>query len=88
MNHTGPYGTPIELQSGTVHRLLADLVRLGLWVEQQGELTRDRARRHRLHLTHLSCRLTVELVSENLTAPHVVRPVCRCAESPNQPCSP
>jgi len=63
------FDRPIELPSGTVHRLVADLVRLSVWVEQQGVLTQDRSRRRSLHLTHLSCRLAAEVVHDTILRP-------------------
>lgn len=63
---------PIRLVSGTVHRVLADLVQVGLWAEHQAGATRDRDRRRQLHTTNLACRLAAELVSETLVHPRLV----------------
>ena len=63
---------PIHLSSGTVHRVLVDLVQVGLWAEHQAGATRDRNRRRQLHTTNLACRLAAEMVRDTLVPPHLV----------------
>lgn len=62
----------IHLLPGTVHRLVADLIQVGLWTEQQNQATLSRVRRCRLHTTHLACRLAAELLAETLCVPSLV----------------
>lgn len=64
---------PIELTTGTVHRVVVDLVRVGAWVEQQAGWTSNPERRRQLHTVHLACRLTAEIVRDTLFRPAVVR---------------
>lgn len=63
---------PIDLLPGTVHRVVVDLVRVGLWSEQQAAVTTSEARRRQLGITTLACRLAAEVVRETLCVPHAV----------------
>lgn len=67
-----PIDTPIHLSSGTVHRVVVDLVQISLWVQQQENSTPDPHRRRQLHTTHLACRLTAEVVNETLCTPALI----------------
>lgn len=73
VNAPPPPELPISLTTGTVHRVVVDLVRIGAWVEQQAGWTSDRDRRRQLHTAHLACRLTAEIVRDTLFKPTVVR---------------
>lgn len=64
----------IELPPGTVHRVVVDLVRVGLWSEQQAAVTRSDARRRQLGITTLACRLAAEVVRETLCVPFPIVP--------------
>jgi hypothetical protein len=63
---------PIDLLPGTVHRVVVDLVRLGLWSEQQAAVTTSENRRRQLGITTLACRLAAEVVRETLCVPFAV----------------
>lgn len=65
---------PIDLLPGTVHRVVVDLVRVGLWSEQQAAVTTNDDRRRQLGLTTLACRLAAEVVRETLCVPFPVQP--------------
>jgi len=65
---------PIELLPGTVHRVVVDLVRVGLWSEQQAAVTTSEDRRRQLGITTLACRLAAEVVRETLCVPFPVPP--------------
>ena len=73
MTMASTHTPPVRLASGTVHRVLVDLVQVGLWAEHQAEATRDCDRRRQLHTTNLACRLAAEVVSEALMQLHLVR---------------
>jgi CRISPR/Cas system-associated protein Csm6 len=64
---------PIDLMPGTVHRVVVDLVRIGLWSEQQAAITSSEVRRRQLGMTTLACRLAAEVVRESLCVPHAVQ---------------
>lgn len=66
----------IDLPPGTVHRLVVDLVRVGLWSEQQGAATPTGERHRQLGLTSLACRLAAEVVRDTLCVPFPVTPKC------------
>lgn len=63
---------PVDLLPGTVHRVVVDLVRVGLWSEQQAVVTTSPARRRQLGITTLACRLAAEVVQETLCVPFPV----------------
>lgn len=65
---------PIDLLPGTVHRAVVDLVRVGLWSEQQAAVTKNGERRRQLVITTLACRLAAEVVRETLCVPFPVLP--------------
>jgi hypothetical protein len=65
---------PINLLPGTVHRVVVDLVRVGLWSEQQAAVTKNCERRRQLGITTLACRLAAEVVRETLCVPFPIPP--------------
>jgi len=64
---------PIELPAGTVHRVVVDLVRIGMWSEQQAAATSDDPRRRQLGTTTLACRLAAEVLEETICVLAAVR---------------
>ncbi|MBS0191778.1 MAG: hypothetical protein U0573_12310 [Phycisphaerales bacterium] len=73
MTSTTTHIGPVRLASGTVHRVVVDLVQVALWTEGQADSTSDRHRRRQLRTTTLACRLAAELISDTLLIPKVVR---------------
>jgi CRISPR/Cas system-associated protein Csm6 len=72
MNHC--HIPPVELAPGIVHRIIVDLVRIGIWTEQQADATPHEARRRQLGTATLACRLAAEVIQETLCVPVVVPP--------------
>ena len=62
------------LQPQTVHRVVADLMRIGLWCDQQSQVVQRGGRRRALHATVLACRLAAELLRETLCIPSAITP--------------
>lgn len=65
----------VELCPGVVHRVVLDLVRIGLWSDQQSNRNASEARRRQLGTTTLTCRLAAEVIHETLCVPVLMRSV-------------
>jgi len=63
----------VKLPAGLVHRVVLDLVRIGVWSEQQAATSRCVARRRQLGTVNLACRLAAEVIRDTLCVPVLLK---------------